>query len=326
MPNSSDLAFDFFAIGEALVDLISESIAESLEDAKAFRSFIGGQPTNLTMTMAQLGNRVALAACLGEDGFGRHIQRQLDQAGVNTGFVQFTSQAPTTLVVNTRQTKTPDFAIYRGADSLLRPSQDQYLAAQNSKIVHTSAFALGREPARSTILQSLDAAHENGNVVTLDPNYHPRNWPDVPDFTEILHEAFQFVDITKPSIEDCSRLIGPNRTLPEYAAAFLEWGARIVLITQGSSGVFLATADGDRYHVRANPTPVVDVTGAGDAFWAGFLTACLEGADPLEAALLGQVVAEIKLKTLGPVKQLPERESLNQLAQNVQYSPVPVSK
>lgn len=321
MPSPENARFDFFAIGEALIDFISENFADSLADTSVFSRFVGGQPTNLTMTMARLGNRVAIATCLGKDGFGHYILEQLELAGVYTDFVQFTSHAPTSLAVNTRHTVTPNFAIYRGADTLLQPDDDQQIAALNSRVVHTSAFALAREPARSVIMHTIRSIHQGGNLVTLDPNYHPHNWPDKPDFIDTLKSIFQFVDVTKPSIEDCGRLIGPGLALSHYARTFLDWGAKVVLITQGSKGVFLATNTGDQYHIHANPIQVVDVTGAGDAFWAGFLTACLDGASPLESAQFGQVVAEFKLRTLGPITKLPDRNSLSTLAQAVQYSP-----
>jgi sugar/nucleoside kinase (ribokinase family) len=323
MPNASHTPFDFFALGEALIDLISEKVAESLSGVKMFKRFVGGQPTNLSMTMARLGNRVAIATCLGEDGFGHYIYQQLELAGVHTNYIQFTRQSPTTLAVNTRQTKTPDFVIYRGADACFQQSEAIAGATQNTRILHTSAFALAREPARSAILEALRTAHQNGVLITLDPNYHPRNWPDVPDFKKRLQDTFQFVDITKPSLDDCTRLIGPDLGLQAYAETFLEWGAKIVLITQGAEGVFLATADGERFQIQASSTRVVDVTGAGDAFWAGFLTSYLGGAAPLEAARLGQVVAEIKLKNIGPIIELPERTVLDRHAQAIQYRPIP---
>ncbi|MEJ2709918.1 MAG: sugar kinase [Anaerolineales bacterium] len=324
MPDASPPPFDFFALGEALIDLISEKVAESLSKTNTFKRFVGGQPTNLSMTMARLGNRVAIATCLGEDGFGHYIHQQLDQAGVHTDYIQFTSQAPTTLVINTRQTKTPDFVIYRGADACFQQNEAIVAAVQNTRILHTSAFALAREPARTAILEALRAAHQNGVLVTLDPNYHPRNWPDVPDFKNRLQETFQFVDITKPSLDDCTRLMGSDLGIQAYAETFLDWGAKIVLITQGAEGVFLATADGDRFQIQASSTKVVDVTGAGDAFWAGFLTSYLGGAAPLEAARLGQVVAEIKLKNIGPVVELPERAVLDQSAQAIQFRPLSI--
>lgn len=321
MLSPESIRYDFFAIGEALIDFISENIADSLAYTSVFNRFVGGQPANLTMTMARLGNRVAIATCVGRDDFGTYILEQLQEAGVETDYVQFTPNAPTTLAINTRHTVTPSFAIYRGADTLLQPDENQQSAALQSRVVHTSAFALAREPARSAIMQTINYAHQQGNLVTLDPNYHPRNWPDIPDFIDTLKNIFQFVDVTKPSIEDCARLFGPGLDLRDYAHTFLEWGAKVVLITQGSKGVFLATSQGDQYHIHANPIQVMDVTGAGDAFWAGYLTACLGGAPPLESARFGQVVAEFKLGSMGPIVKLPTRASLSTLAQAVQYSP-----
>jgi fructokinase len=273
------------------------------------------------MNMAKLNKRVALAACIGNDGFGNFIQQQLSLSGVSPDYLQITSQAPTTLSINTRQTLTPDFVIYRGADAYLHPAEGLHQAALNSHIIHTSAFALSREPARSTILGTLQAAHQSGCLISLDPNYHPHIWPDIDDFRKTLQLAFQFVALTKPSLDDCSRLFGPGLTPSAYAEQFLEWGPKIVALTMGQDGVFLALANGARYHIHPNTIPVVDVTGAGDAFWAGMLSALLNGSSPLEAAQLGQVVAEVKVGKVGPISHMPDWESLQERAESGTWLP-----
>jgi fructokinase len=78
----------------------------------------------------------------------------------------------------------------------------------------------------------------------------------------------------------------------------------------GHRGVLLATADGNQVHIKPGQVEVADVTGAGDAFWAGLLTALLDGYRPDEAARIGQMVAEVKISTVGPVPQMPDRASL----------------
>ena len=55
---------------------------------------------------------------------------------------------------------------------------------------------------------------------------------------------------------------------------------------------------------------VLDATGAGDAFWAGLLVGLLDGHSAYEAACLGQMVAELKIGTVGPLPQMPDRASL----------------
>ncbi len=314
-------SLDVLAFGDTLIDLISDQVVSSLIDANGFRRFVGGEVTNVALNVARLGGESALVACVGDDGFGSYIRRQLSDGGVNMDYVRVTSEAATTISVIARQTLTPDFIIYRGADALI-PAKESYLeAVKASRVVHTSAFALSREPARSTILQALQAAQQSGCLVSLDPNYHPHIWPDVDDsdFLDILAQAYQWVNVTKPSLDDCTRLFGPEVSPVASVERFLDWGAEIVALTMGQRGVLLATDDGNFYHIKPDDTEVADVTGAGDAFWAGLLTALLDGYSPQEAACLGQIVAQLKIGTVGPVPQMPDRAELYQQLETVEY-------
>ena len=317
--SEDNLTFDLFALGEALVDLISTKVSVSLSEAGTYDRFMGGQPTNLAMNMALLGRRAAVAACVGEDGFGRFIQEQIRHGNVNSDHLQSTAEASTSMAIITRQTQTADFLIARGADAYLLTTPGIEAAAANSRIVHASAFGLSRDPARTTILNVLEIAHQADSLVSLDPNFHPKIWPDTSDFTTILAEAYQYVTLSKPSLDDCYRLFGHGQDPAAYARHFLDWGCQIVALTMGAKGLLLATSSGDLYHVQSNVIPVVDATGAGDAFWAGFLTARLDGANVVDAARMGQVVAEIKLGKAGPMKQLPDDDELRRRSDNIRY-------
>ena len=299
--------FDVLALGEVVIDLISEQIVSTLAEADHYTRFLGGEVTNVALNIAKLKGRAAVVGCVGDDGFGRYARRQLELAGVNTTYLRLSSKAPTTLVVNARQTETPDFVICRGADACISPEDEQLAAIKASRVVHTSAFALSRNPARSTILDALKTARQNNCLVSLDPNYHPRIWPDVTDFQEVLAEAYQSVNITKPSLDDCKRLFGAELSPSACIERFLSWGVEIVALTMGRQGVLLATADGSRFHVQPRDIAVADVTGAGDAFWAGLLIALLDGYSPNEAAYVGQMVSEAKIGTVGPVATMPDR-------------------
>jgi fructokinase len=318
------MTFDFFSLGEALIDLISCEEAKSLGDAEFFQRFAGGEPANLARNMALLGNRVAMGTCLGEDGFGQYVREQLDRMKINTDYVQVSRSAPTTLALITRTAGgTPDFIICRGADARLQPRPSLMEAVADSRLVHTSAFAISRNPARETILEAFKIAHDNGALISFDPNYHPSVWPDVQDFNALLEEVYRSVDITKPSLDDCERIFSAGLDPRAYAQRFIQWGAKIVILTMGSDGVLLATAEGEGYRLFANQIKVEDVTGAGDAYWAGFLTAILEGKEPLEAARHGQALAEIKIGTVGPLTHAPDRLNLEQITRSIRYQTLP---
>lgn len=312
--------FKFLLLGEAVVDLISTGIVTTLEDASGFQKFAGGEVSNLAMNLSRLGFPAALGACVGEDSFGIFLRKELTEAGVNLAYLQSTSEAPTTIIPVTRQIETPDFAVYRGADRCLSLTDSLISAVADSSAIHTSAFALSQDPCRSTIYHLLKAAHKAGLLISLDPNYHPGIWPEPPDYLPFLKEIFQLITVTKPSLDDCIRIFGPDLKPVEYLELFLNLGPAVVVLTMGSQGALLGTSTGDRVQIHASSIPVKDVTGAGDAFWSGLLTGLLQGITAIEAAQLGQAVAEYKIGTIGPVKEFLPLEDFKKQAKLIQIS------
>ncbi len=316
---ASSRGLDILTLGEALVDLISLNTVSSLEEAGKFERFLGGQPTNLAVNMAKLGLRSGVAACIGDDGFGRYVSERIKAAGVRTDYLQVTQNSPTSLAIITRHPKTADFLISRGADSNLESTSAIEKAAATSRIVHTSAFGLSRNPARTTILKALEIASQAGNLVSLDPNFHPKIWPDDSSFLTTLEAAYQYVTITKPSLDDCIRLFGAGQKPADYVRQFFEWGCQTVVLTMGAQGLVVATTSDDMYKIEANTINVADSTGAGDAFWAGFLSAILDGEKILDAARRGQVLAEMKVGAFGPLDDIPDNEHLQQRSTSIPY-------
>ena len=291
----------FLLLGESVVDLISTDKIDSLQQAACFQRYAGGQVSNLASNLVRLGYPAALGTCLGNDGPGRFLQDHLARTGVNLDQLQFTDEASTTLVSVARQEGTPDFNIYRGADHYLSISDKLLAAASESEFIHTSAFALSRDPCRSTILAILEANQNAGKTISLDPNFHPKIWPDQPEFISVLKDLFKYITITKPSLDDSIRIFGQGLEPIQYLGKFLDLGPEIVLLTMGSAGSLLGTDKGERIQIHPNPVKVVDVTGAGDAYWSGLLAGLYEGHSTLTAAKIGQAVAEYKIGFVGPI-------------------------
>jgi fructokinase len=310
----------FLMLGEIVVDFISTEVVDSLGEAKHFEQFAGGEVSNLATNLSRLGFNTSLGACTGNDGFGKFLQNHLVQAGVNIDYLQTTDLAPTTLIPVAQSSGTPDFIIFRGADQYLTLADDLLAAAKEHKFIHTSAFALSRDPCRTTILTILKDNQNQGKVISLDPNYHPGIWPDLPDYQTALQNIYKYVTVTKPSLDDSIRIFGPGFKPTQYLEKYLSLGPEIVVLTMGDEGSILGTTQGDMIQIHPNPTPVVDITGAGDAFWSGLLAGLSEGYSALTAARLGQVIAEYKIGFVGPFREhLPLQMYLN-LAENTQIS------
>ncbi len=305
---------DLLAVGETLVDFISHEMAHSLRTAGQFSRYLGGQPANVAVYVAKLGGRSAVITKLGSDYFGEYVEDQLQHHGVNTESVSRTDEAATTNAFITRTVSIPDFQVNRGADALLAVRQVDEEMISRARIVHTSAFALSRHPQRLAVRRAMRLGSRLGKIVTLDPNYDPRVWPDKVEAWEVLAEVMPYVTIVKPSLEDARRLFDFNmdeETLEETALyEFHDLGAQVVILTR--SGGMVTVSDNGIVE-RVGPLPKVqveNVTGARDAFWSALLMAHLDGKDWPEAVRFAHEVASLKLRVEGHVERLIDRETL----------------
>jgi sucrose-phosphate synthase len=305
---------DLLAVGETLIDFISHEMAHSLRTAGQFSRYLGGQPANVAVYVAKLGGRSAVVTKLGSDYFGEYLEDQLQHHGVNTEAVSHTGEAATTNAFVTRTVSVPDFQVNRGADALLTVRDVDEEMISRTRIVHTSAFALSKDPQRLAVRRAMRMGKRLGKIVTLDPNYDPRVWPDKVEAWEVLAEVMPYVTIVKPSLEDARRLFDFNmdeETLEETALGeFHDLGADIVILTR-SGGVVTVS---DRGSVeRVGPLPKVqieNVTGARDAFWSAMLMAHLDGKGWPEAIRFAHEVASLKLGVEGHVERMIDREEI----------------
>jgi sucrose-phosphate synthase len=305
---------DLLAVGETMVDFISHEMANSLRTASQFSRYLGGQPANVAVYVAKLGGRSAVITSLGSDYFGEYVEDQLQTHGVGTEAVSRTDEAATTNAFVTRTVSIPDFQVNRGADALLGVRQVDEEMISRARIVHTSAFALSRDPQRLAVRRATRLGSRLGKIVTLDPNYDPRVWPDKVEAWEVLAEVMPYVTIVKPSLEDARRLFDFNmdeETLEETALSeFHDLGAETVILTR-SGGVVTVSENGNVE--RIGPLPKVqieNVTGARDAFWSALLMAHLDGKDWPEAVRFAHEVASLKLRVEGHVERMIDRESI----------------
>jgi fructokinase len=298
-------------VGELLADFIGHHVSSSLLDAQDFRRYQGGSPANMAANMARLGNKVALVACVGHDNIGRYLTRQIAESGVDTQFVNADLLEPTTIVVVSRTAGTPDFVAYRHADSLITPDQlpDSLLA--QAQLFHTTCFALSRQPAQDTIIDGARRARAAGCQVTIDANYAPTIWPDRDQAWRVLTDYFAAGALVKVSEDDVERLYGARQTPEKVLEDFHRMGASIICFTLGPNGSLVSYDKGAKQaHIPGRKIDVVDVTGAGDAYWAGFLTAYLDGYAPGNCAHAGAAMAKMKLTRQGPLPDKVDRKVL----------------
>lgn len=289
---------DILCAGELLIDLISTDYAASFDEVSNFQRLQGGSPANLCMNMARLGNRTALTATVGRDGMGSFLKNYVEKLGVDCRTVLQTDM-PTTLILVTRTTQTADFEAYRGADCFISATQMPISLLRNCSIFHTTCFALSKKPAQTAILRAAKKAAQLGCQLSMDANYAQKIWPDTKLARQLVADYCGLGALLKVSEVDWERLYGTPITDAEAAARhFIGLGAKAVCVTLGGDGAYVAShAEG--HFLPARPVEVRDTTGAGDAFWSGFLTAWLDGHALLDCAKAARRMAEIKIGTFG---------------------------
>ncbi|MDQ4105873.1 MAG: carbohydrate kinase family protein, partial [Actinomycetota bacterium] len=261
----------------------------------------------------------------GTDHFGEYLEDQLQHHGVGTEAVRRTEDAASTSAFVTRTVSVPDFQINRGADALLTMRDVPVELIDRARIVHTSAFALSRDPARLAIRRALRLGHRLGKTVTLDPNYDTRIWPDKEEAWEVLAEILPYVTVVKPSLEDARRLFDYNMDDESLREAclhnFHDLGADVVIFTR--SGGMVTVSDGSSVEEIGplSRAEVKNVTGARDAFWSGLMVAHLDGHDWPACVRFAHEIARLKLGVEGHIERMIDRRriyaGLDQTAQRV---------
>lgn len=300
---------DLLVIGETLIDFISVEETESLLEATTFQRFAGGSPANIAANVAKLGGQAAVISKTGIGAFGQFLKAELSRAGVQTQYMVMDHRVRTSIIFVSRTRGTPDFEPFRDADFRLEPREISEEAIARAKVVHASMWPLSREPARSAVEKAFMLAQEQGKLISLDPNYSPRIWPDTREAREVIRHMMGYTTLTKPSLDDARRLFGEGQSPEHYIVRFHEMGPRVVVFTMGGAGMILSV-EGQQTFIPAQPVKVVDATGAGDSFWAGFLMALLDG-HPLERCVLfAREIVGRKLARIGPLPDNLDRAEI----------------
>lgn len=293
---------DIVCVGEALIDFIGKQSEQPIKNTKDYHRYLGGSPTNVAFNMARLGLNVHIVATVGKDGFGDYILKRFKEGEMHYAYVHETDHKPTTVIFVNRTTGTPEFIPFRGADTLIRPEQLPDDLLEKTRIYHTTCFALSEQPARDTILERAKRAHELGCQLSIDINYSEKIWPDIEEARTAIKAYCELAPLVKISQDDVDRLFGKGLSHDAIFTYLHDLGAKLICFTLGKDGAKLSERGSPPIHLSAMKVErIMDATGAGDAFWSGFLFAYVKGKTNekcMEAALQ---MAAIKLQNVGRI-------------------------
>jgi sugar/nucleoside kinase (ribokinase family) len=259
----------------------------------------GGSAANFAVNAARLGANVRFISRVGRDWPGEMLARSLRDEGISAE-VHVVDEASTgRVLVMVDQEGHRRMWSYPGASSTLHPDDLDERWFRDLDAFHLTGYSLLREGPREAALHALRLAREGGSpLCTLDPNpphliedYGPEQ------FREVL-AGLRF-DVIFPNLEEGRLLsgLGEQSSYTKVATSLLDISPLVVL-TLGEGGCVVAS-QGQAWEVAAVPVEkAADVTGAGDAFAAGFIVEYLRSKNPQAAAeaanrLASQIVGKI---------------------------------
>ncbi len=305
LPNGD---IDILSMGEVLLDLISVEEDVSLTDAISFNRHFGGSAANVAINCSRLGEKAALVSRIGRDYFGEYIAATLRKENIILEGLQFDENRRTPVIFVNKSKDTPDWLAYRGADKFLQENDIIYNLIDRCKIFHLTTFILSSKPARDTVIKYLEYALSKGKIITYDPCFRASLWPEGNKGKKIVSEIINKVHFIKPSLDDAFHLFGHDTPL-NYIKKYLKLGAKLVILTMGGDGAM--AADGKQLiKIPPFPTKVIDVTGAGDSFWAGFISGILAGFPLKRAVKFGSGVAAFKISGVGAFSPVPDKATI----------------
>lgn len=291
---------DILCIGEVLIDFIGHEKNATILDTKNYHRFLGGSPTNVAVNAARLGLTSALIASCGKDGLGDYIMNKLKDDNVITSFINRDSNLPTSIILVSKSEDTPDFTAYREADNEIPQNSITKDLLNSSRVYHTTCFALSRNPARETILNGARMAKELGLQLSIDLNFSDKIWPNREEAKVVIKDYLSYDPLLKLSLDDCYRYFDSHKTDEEIFEYFHSLGATTICLTKGKDGVTVSDKNKGTLHQNAMKiSDIKDATGAGDAFWTGFLYAQINDKSLEESVTIAQKLATIKLQNVG---------------------------
>jgi 2-dehydro-3-deoxygluconokinase len=279
-------------IGEAMVMLAGES-GVPLEDVESFRRSVGGAECNVAGGLAALGVSTGWISRLGDDGFGRHVLRDLRARGVEVGGVEEDPDRPTALYVKHTMDGRSRMHYYRSNSAaaamdpgfLDRPAVRDRLAG--AELVHTTGITAAISSTSAAMLERLAELRDDyGFMLSVDLNWRPALWRDKDPAS--LWRLLRTADVVLIGADEALVFAGTNdpAELRELLGAL-----PTVVMKNDSHTALVLEPDGRRAEVPAVTVDVVEPVGAGDAFAAGYLAGTLQGLPVSQRLRLGHLSA-----------------------------------
>ncbi len=277
------MAADVSVIGLYILDVLGRPVTRipergGVDFIEEIRLTVAGTAGGTVIDTAKLGLKSLAVGAVGDDEKADWVLLTMQKHGIDTSAMQRIKGVPTSAtILNVRPNGERPALHVRGASDHFDVPSAMYDQVFASPIVHLGGTGLLKKLDGPASLTLLKEAKRRGRTVTFDliaANV---------ETAKIVMPLLPYIDYFMPSIEEAKDMSGRG-SAEDCAKFYLDKGATCCVFTLGGDGAYYAHKDGTRMQAPAYDIQVVDTTGCGDAFDAGFIAALHHKMD-LESSL-----------------------------------------
>lgn len=256
------------ALGELLIDMIPGTEGMLIRQAGPVIKTASGSAGIVACAMAMLGGNGGFIGRIGRDSLSALARDTLQEYGVDMSHVAVSDEGQLGLAFLEYTDSGRNYQYYRtnSVGSLLSPEELDEAYIASAFAVHYPGMLLELTPQmRQSCLRMVEIAHENGVLVSFDPNIR-REIASNAEARARLCDAMSTADIVAPTLEE-GRMITGKESVGDVLRAIHAMGPKIVALTRDKDGAVIS--DGTQVAVAHGiDIHAIDPTGAGDSFAA----------------------------------------------------------
>ena len=285
--------YDCIGIGRACLDILGvyHRFPKTDEKMKIKRIIIegGGQASTALVVLSRLGLKVKFIGRIGKDLAGKFVLEKMKKEGIDINDVIWEKETPLAMI----------FVSKSGKRTILYSSYEKLEPFEiDERIVRKTRIMLFDPQESETLLRNLDKIKSNGIKIVYDAE------KKVKGIERVIREVDYFI-ASSSFIKD---YFG-NMRVKDGIRKLIKMGGKFVCVTLGEKGS-ITFYKGKWIHVPAFKVKVVDTTGCGDTYHAGFIYGILKGWDEVRSMKFASYLAGLCAEGLGGRETLPTFQSI----------------
>jgi sugar/nucleoside kinase (ribokinase family) len=292
------MRYDVSVIGLYILDVLGRPVTKipdrgNVDFIEEIRLTVAGTAGGTVVDTAKLGLKSLSVGAVGDDEKADWVLLTLNKHGIDTSAMQRLKGVPTSAtILNIRPNGERPALHVRGASDHFDVPTSMYDQVFDAPIIHLGGTGLLKKLDGPASVVLLKEAKKRGCVVTFDLIAANA------ETARVVKPLLPYIDYFMPSIEEAKDMSGQS-TPEDCAKYYLDNGAKCCVFTLGSDGAYYAHSDGTRLQSPAYDIEIVDTTGCGDAFDAGFIAALHHKMDTKTALRFAQASAGLVATGLG---------------------------